>query len=170
MTTSARCGGHGLFPRSVRFAGGDINYEQEFYSRSTNGARLGLEWSHLSPQPDKMRQILLLRGRDDYQDCHDNCRNIYRRDLSGFRIASSNNISTRSRVYRSIYFEYSDYDEKFFEERRIDRRVELFFGIRTQFSKHWQVRPELEIIYNNSSISLYESIRTVGTVSLRRDF
>ena len=156
---------------TLRFLGGDINYEQKYHSRSTNGSRLGLEWTHKNPTSDKeTRQILLLTGRDDYQNCKDYCVNIYRRDLAGFRIASSRNISERSRVYRSFYFEYSGYDEKFFDLKRIDRRAEIFFGLSTQLTKNWEVRPELQVIYNNSTINLYDSIRTIGTISLRWGF
>ena len=159
---------------SLRLIGGDINYEDQQHVRSVAGGRIGIEWTHLPTSTNnRSEQILLLSGRDDAQRCDQNCNfNFapFRRDILGLRLALGTDVFKQSRLYSSVYLESSDYDERFFTRERQDLRYELFMGMTTQLSEHWQLRPELHVIYNDSNIEIYAYKRSVATLNLRWGF
>lgn len=154
-----------------KLVGGDINYDDEYWPMSVNGGRFGLEWTHLTKSSGKTSyQLLALLGNDDYQRCDMQCKAFFRRDITGLRFAISTNLFSQSRLYSSLYMEYSDYNEWFFERKRRDRRYEIFLGMNTALSKSWTIRPEMQLIYNNSDVEIFSYKRAVGSVSLRWGF
>ena len=158
---------------SLRLVGGDINYEDEQHAKSVNGGRLGIEWTHLpASETNLSEQIMLVTGRDDAQQCQDNCNNHapFRRDIAGLRLGLGADVFSQSRLYTSLYLEASDYDEPFFSRKRDDLRYELFLGMNTRLSEQWQLRPELHVIYNDSTIEVYEYRRTITTINIRWGF
>ena len=158
---------------TLRLVGGDINYENPQYAKSVNGGRVGLEWTHL-PASDNNRseQLMFVKGRDNAQECNNNCNtnSRFRRDITGFRFGLGADILGHSRLYGSLYLEVSDYDEDFFGVRRKDHRRELFLGMTTRLSEQWQLRPELHLIHNSSTIDMYEYTRAVATINIRWGF
>jgi len=154
-----------------RIVGGDINYDNEYWPMSVSGGRFGVEWTHLTRSPRKTSmQLLLVAGHDGYQRCNSPCNTRYRRSVNGLRLAFSTNVFSQSRLYTSMYTEYSDFEDPFFGRSRDDDRIELFFGINTRLSKAWTVRPEIQMIYNSSTVELYTYKRVNGTLNLRWEF
>ncbi len=154
--------------------GGDSSYhDNQTHVYSVNYNRSSVEWTHLLEGTNKPSvQILLVGGRDNPQQCNNNtgpnnyCPGIYSRDVGGYRLAWSTNLTERSRFYSSLFYEKSDYDREFFYQQRVDRRLEVFLGLNTTFGSHWYIRPELHYINNESTINLYSYERGVASVTL----
>lgn len=160
---------------SLWLLGGDSSYHiQGTYPYSVSYNRHGLEWTHLFEGKRKSSlQVMLMGGRDNPQDCRNNsgpCSESYTRDVSGLRFAWSNNIFTSSRFYTSAFVQYSEYDQEFFYQRRLDRRGEFFMGIDTSLGNYWHLRSELHYTHNHSSIDLYEFERGIASLTLRLEF
>ncbi|MDH5407447.1 MAG: tetratricopeptide repeat protein [Gammaproteobacteria bacterium] len=154
-----------------RFVAGDSNFESDRWPMSVNGFRTGAEWTHVVDSKDKHSyQILLIAGRDDYQQCQTDCTAPYRRGVIGARFSASRNIFGSSRIYSSLYIEGSDYDEEFFGKKRRDRHYEIFLGLNMPVTKNWQIRPEIHWTYNESNVNLFEYQRFVGSLNMRVGF
>jgi len=150
--------------------GGDSSYHaHETYVFSVNYNRSGAEWTHLFEGKSKPSvQILLVAGRDNPQECENStyCPDAYARDVGGYRLAWSANMSKQSRFYSSFFFQDSEYDREFFYQHRNDQRIEVFLGLNTSFGDSWYVRPEIHYINNDSSINLYSYERWVASITL----
>lgn len=153
---------------TARMAGGDLNYEGEYWPRSVNGGRFGFEWTYLANDSNKSTyQLLILRGGDGMQRCDTFCNAPFKREIHGMRFAIGKNMGQQSRLYTSLLIENSEYSESFFTDSRDDARYELFVGIDSRINNKWQIRPELHMMYNDSTIPLYSYKRTTASISLR---
>ena len=151
--------------------GGDSSYHvHDTHVFSVNYNRQGAEWTHLSNSTRKSSyQLLLVTGRDNPKECKDfvmYCPSAYARDVNGLRLGWSTNIFDATRFYSSFYMQYSEYDQNFFYQRRIDRRAELVFATNTSLAETWSVRSEIHLIDNNSSVDLYDHERWLASATL----
>jgi tetratricopeptide (TPR) repeat protein len=90
----------------------------------------------------------------------------------GARLGGQLSFNDRTLLFGALSYEYRTYNgtEPLFLVERRDNQYDARLGLTYTFAPKWSVTPQVAYTNNRSNIELNEYDRTVGSVSVRRDF
>lgn len=134
-----------------------------------NVVMLGAGLSRLVPGT---RPVTAFVGAFAGQEREERERTDGNRALGGMRLGASLAANDSLDVFASAAAQvglYSRYNSLFLVRRR-DAQYDLGLGANLRFAPLWSLRPQVSVTRNDSSLSIYDTLRYDVSLSLRRDF